>query len=346
MQGVRFVLGALALSACGPAPAAPATSREPPNMTVMATEGAFQEDKGEGNTSGIACLPQQGANRSTCFIVDDEASRILRASISSDRLVAGQELDVRAGVERAFGRPPDDLAQLCERRDPKGFDREAISVAADGYFYLVGSHGCSRSKNRYDAFDFLVTRFRLGADGSVRDLQHSYRLSEALRATPPFGSHFGRRLQAIGDQPSERGLNIEGAVVMGDDLVVGLRAPSLDGKAYLLGVPIAQLFSDAPLSAGRPRELALGLDVGIRDVVALANGDLLVLAGPTEEQDVPFSLYRVTADNGLSWLADVGSPDGKAEAVLVLQESGDSLEIVVLYDLPIGGAPRRYRIAT
>lgn len=343
----KLVFGAAVLVFLGCTPA-PATE---PTLEDMRLEGLLQANKeGGSDASGIACLPAAGADRATCFIVNDEEANLQRASIRNGTLSAGAALEIAAPNDgNTFGVAPDDLAPRCRKEEePESYDREAISVAGDGYIYLVGSHGCSRKKNKYDAYGFLVTRFRLDAGGAAVDVQHSYRLSETLRVTAPFGSYFGRRLQPGDDAPppSQQGLNIEGAVVVGDELLVGLRAPSLNGQAFLVSVPVAGLFSDGSLIPSRTRTLSLGADVGVRDVVSLENGDLLVLAGPTEEQaEVEFSLYRVNAANEARRLASVGRPSAKAEAVLVLQDNAQLLDVVVIYDGPRDGAPRRVLIA-
>lgn len=349
---------------CQP-PAAPpqtgaAAAIELPHTEMTITGGAFDiKEPAEGDLSGLACRPAASPTDWNCLVINDELTTLQLARVDGDTIFPGAPVSLPA-AQTAFGEAPRVVAAgemggvHCPAKDePDEMDWEAISYDA-GYFYVVGSHGCSRNKFRFDHFGFRVTRFRLDEAGVATDAQYSYRLSEALSAAGGAGEHFGGRLQpeAAGGA-RERGLNIEGAVASGNMLLVGLRAPTLSGDAFVIGAPISVLFSGASLLAPLVRRIALTGDaaseVGIRDMALLANGDLLVLGGPTEEQsDVRYGLYRVGADNGVhafGVLAPTTFEGGKAEAVLLRAEDASGLDLVVLFDGPPTGEPRRYRIA-
>ena len=356
-------------AACQPPAAAPQTvaaaTIELPHTEMTIAGGAFdikEPDEGEpaeGDLSGLACRPAVSQTDWNCLVINDELATLQLVRSDGDSIFPGATISLPA-AQTAFGEAPLVVAEgqsggvHCPAKDePDEMDWEAIAYDG-GYFYVVGSHGCSRNKFRFDHFGFRVTRFRLDEAGAVTDVQYSYRLSEALSAADGAGEHFGDRLQpqATGGA-RERGLNIEGAVVSGDTLLVGLRAPALSGDAFVIGAPISVLFASAPLSAPLVRRIALtgdaGSEVGIRDMALLANGDLLVLGGPTEEQaDVRYGLYRVGADNSVhafGVLAPTTFVGGKAEALLLRAEDATGLDLVVLFDGPPTGEPRRYRIA-
>jgi len=89
----------------------------------------------------------------------------------------------------------------------------------------------------------------------------------------PVGAQFGRDLEP-------NGLNLEGLAVVGGVLYAGLRAPSLDGSAYIVSTDVEPLFTPGTPLEPRVIPLALGRDTGIRDLAPLPDGRILVLAGP------------------------------------------------------------------
>src|SRR3954464_2721240 len=92
------------------------------------------------------------------------------------------------------------------------------------------------------------------------------------------------RLARFGRDLEPNGLNLEGLAVVGGMLYAGLRAPSLDGSAFIVSTDVEPLFTpDTPL-VPRVIPLALGRDTGIRDLALLPDGRLLVLAGPAQDQ--------------------------------------------------------------
>ena len=163
------------------------------------------------------------------------------------------------------------------------------------------------------------------------------------------------------------GTNIEGLAVIGDTLYAGLRTPLLpragaaDGArdAVIIPVSVSALFAPggAKLAGAMPApiRLDLGPDAGIRDLAALANGELLVLAGPTLEQaGVPYALRLLRQVDG-AWTIGKAMPVGsaaksakgetaKAETVVILAESAEKLTVLVLYDNVDEAAPTRHEI--
>ena len=166
----------------------------------------------------------------------------------------------------------------------------------------------------------------------------------------PVGAQFGRDLEP-------NGLNLEGLAVVGGVLYAGLRAPSLDGSAYIVSTDVEPLFTpDTPLEP-RVISLALGRDAGIRDLAPLPDGRILVLAGPAQDQpDVDFALFALDLRGGrLTRLATLDDPQGictprpraisgKPEAVLPLGLDEDWLRVLILSDRLPNGAPCEYRV--
>ena len=123
-------------------------------------------------------------------------------------------------------------------------------------------------------------------------------------------------------------------------LFIGLRAPSLDSKAYILRASLADLFAagHAP-SVAVPEVIPVELgpqtaNIGIRDLARF--NDQLVLAGPAQEQDdVSYSLFMVEPRAGkptpVASLPDL-IKDGKrmkAESVTILDAQGGTLRLLI-----------------
>ena len=181
--------------------------------------------------------------------------------------------------------------------------------------------------------------------GDGKPVETTYRLSEVLRAAPTVGPFFAKDLK------TQNGMNIEGIAVSGDALVAGLRAPSIDGKAYLVVASLDRLFgADGSDAIGDVQEiaLALGESTGLRDITTLPDGRLLILAGAAQEQaDLPYSVFvtSLSAPGELKQLAELKRiENGKAEAITVLDSSADTLNVLVMFDEIIDGGARQYKL--
>jgi hypothetical protein len=138
-----------------------------------------------------------------------------------------------------------------------------------------------------------------------------------------------------------------------------LRGPSINGRAFLVRTNIGPLFAngDGPVPSSSTIPVAVPGGTGIRDLARLADGRLLLLLGPAQEQGLPYGLARVEPPSAadvdvpikVETLAElpeiaVGDSVGKAEAIVVLKETAAELEVLVLFDGLKNGAPRRFRI--
>ncbi len=316
------------------------------------------------DSSGIACRPDAGPAVRHCLVVDDERQFIRAARLADGALTfTGAPVPIvrdSGPVDPdVVGSPPAIACGGGKGDKPfDNFDGEGIALAPDGAAYVVGSHGCSRSKDRYAAGSFLLSRLT-PTPGGGWSVRQTYRLAEALRAAPVVGSFVGRSLNQA------NGLNIEGIAVLGGDLLVGLRAPVLNGEAQVVRIPLAPLFASGPLPpVPAPIALPLGADTGIRDLTVTRDGRLLVLAGPAQEQEqeqaVAYTLWLADAETGrarkLAELAPVTTSvpaclkaedratPGKAEGVTILEESPDALRVLVLFDGLCDGEPRLYTL--
>ena len=259
---------------------------------------------------------------------------------------------------------------------PEDGELDAEAAATDGrYFYVAGSHSPRRSdcSARPDS-RHVVRLARDPATGrtlrpgvvkatldtvmgqpSSAGYADSTRLWAIMQAQPELAP-FVAESKCMGDQGA---VNIEGMAVQGERLYFGLRGPVADGMATLLSVDAEALFD--PTGRADPKAVvstvALGAHTGIRDMVAVTGGFLL-LAGPDDERasqkSVDFSVWfwdgRQTPGlpgvaRALATLDTRGvslrscDKEIKPEALTVLRETARGYAVLVLSDgLCDGGA--------
>jgi hypothetical protein len=330
-----------------------------------------KKNKTAKDISGIGCVPPQG-DTYKCLVVNDENKGAQFATIRKDELAAGKFIPL-IGDEaspKALGSPP----RTCKHSgDFDNMDGEGVAYA-EPFFYVVGSHGCSRHGYEFHLSSFILARVRVDAQGRpvdgfggllgkkefFRAVETTYRVSDWLMAAEDVGAFFGNNLE-------KNGLNIEGVAVYGGRIWFGLRAPvtkaSRDGKefekqAFVVGGEVTDLFEsgDKP-SKTKPKVAFFDLDErGIRDLAVLPDGRLLVLAGPINEEKVAFALFVADPDRNTAKL--IGTlPEvqgkakkkkmvlGKAEAVMLLKVAAGSAQAVILFDSLPNGAPHLAKFA-
>jgi hypothetical protein len=306
-----------------------------------------KQGKKAKDVSGIACSATDGLPR-MCLLVDDEAQGAQIVIVKEGEVVAGEFIPL---IDDMFAGEPLEL------------DGEGVGFA-DGSFYVIGSHGHPRDKNKKldkvkDAAKIAasinassqVIRLRfapqaVGEDGGLKaapNITRSAELAKLLAANATLQPFVNQRLD-------ENGLTIEGVAVRNGRLYAAMRAPLLDGnEVAILSVALRALFDGAPAD---PKLDRLGLEAGrgIRDLVAF-DGGFLVLAGPSAEAKGTYSLYFWDGGNKPKPLADLPTltdDDGdqlKAEAVLPLDRSATKLRVLVFFDGAKEGAPRPIEIS-
>jgi hypothetical protein len=281
------------------------------------------------NLSGAACVPTT-PKFTSCLIANDEKKYAQFFSIDGTTLT------------------PRKLIRLSdEKKDP---DAEGVAYA-DGFFYVTGSHGRSRHSDSDNDSSYVVFRIPVDPasglpksepDGeNVVGVESSSRLRKALRKAETIKDFF--------DEPlAEGGINIEGIAVGSGRMHLGLRGPSVNGKAFVLSVDADAVFTESRDLAAKVTPLALGPDTGIRDLAAVSNG-VLILAGPTRDEQVPYSVWFWDAASATATplrmldLAGV-DPGAKAEILLPLEEDGTSVRVLVMFDGLENGGAMSFRI--
>jgi hypothetical protein len=334
--------------------------------------GDFKGKKGASavDLSGVACMPPRADGSRLCLFVNDESRHAQFGVFAKGTITPGDVLPLigKEPSDATFGTPPETECPVNEGKFGE-FDGEGVAYAAP-YFYVVGSHGCSREGAEFRLSSFMLARIRVdaegrpaGADGQPLALDEwqeavetTYRLSDYLAKADKVSGFFGKSLDE-----TEMGLNIEGLAVDGDRLLVGLRAPALGDAAYLVTADIADLFRPGKGAAkGKPEVLPvkLGKTMGIRDLASLPDGRLLVLAGSAQKQLLPYRLFLVEPGKRgkpklLAELEPVKGGEAedeeepvpaKAEAVTVLSADAGELRVLILFDGVENGAPREMRL--
>ena len=340
------------------------------SLVPMSVDGGFagaEDDCLAKDISGMSCVPLQGDTRN-CLVINDENKGAQFAAIRNDRIAVGKFISLigDAPDPNTFGTPPDEKCNKVDDFD--NLDGEGVAYAAP-FYYVVGSHGCSRKKGKFRLSSFILARIRVDAQGRPIDpsgrqleekefssaVQTTYRVSDWLKASAVVAGFFAKELEKEG----ANGLNIEGVAVEGDRIWFGLRAPVTpdkrkpgagENRAFIVGGRVDDLFSKNASNAA-PSLSSFDLsNLGIRDLAVLPDKRLLVLAGVAHGPKLPPSrLYVVDLAKEtikpIGTLADVQLQvgkemvTGKAEGVTLLEVVGGSARAVILFDSLPNGSP-------
>jgi Protein of unknown function (DUF3616) len=293
--------------------------------------------------SGLACGPAVGAAQ-PCLIIDDESQGAQLVILSEGLIRAGDTIRLNRDM---LGSKPLEL------------DAEGVAFA-DGFFYVVGSHGRPRNEDGKPEAEVkartLATRHLYRIDLSKAEID----LKTGTMSAAPFVVESASlvpyvkadsRLAAADIPLSENGLTIEGLAVRGATLTLGFRGPSTGEAAIVLDIPLSALFG-RKAGQGKAQALALGTDTsgkarGVRDLSVAGDG-FVGIAGPvTDPADQAYAIQR--GDYALFWWDGRSAPvlrdlDGygvrtKPEAIMPLRIDGQKLRALLLFDGPLNGMP-------
>jgi hypothetical protein len=165
-------------------------------LKPLKVSGDF-EGKGKKSAvdiSGMSC-PESMAETGTCLLVNDENKNAQFATFKDrdhkkDKLTVGDTVTLigDAPDPKTLGRGPEGI---CAQDDGfKDLDGEGVAYAKP-YFYVVGSHGCSRSKGVFRLSSFILARFDPAHPDQVTS---TYRVSDLLKASDKVSPFFGKNL--------------------------------------------------------------------------------------------------------------------------------------------------------
>ncbi len=318
-----------------------------PNGGVWDTGAGFkfslgdkQARKTRRSLSGVACN-LNAADERVCLMAFDEGTQARYATLGTNKLVPDPQVVILA---------------------PGRSELDTEAAATDGHYtYVTGSHSAKRSDCSSNPASRHV--FRLTVDPvtgrTVPGLTlESNRLWEVMATVPVLKDHVGER-QCLGAEAGQQGINIEGLAVRNDRLYFGFRGPVIDGESWVLSADAAALFGSGDATPQLIR-LALGANRGIRDMVAVKDGFLL-LAGPDDGQANRGVAWTISLWDGKSSAARVTPQtlatldlrtvalracdiELKPEAITVLKENPQNYQVLVLSDGMCDGGPLSFTV--
>ena len=343
------------------------TLASPVRTLVLDFNGAQEQQAAEAIQTDLSAIAWHGE---FLWLASDETASIERLRNQHGDVYGDHQSFSLAALLPLPGRPNDEI------------DIEGIHIE-EGYLWIVGSHSLTRRKpkdnhtgrqilSRLGRLRFSPNRCLVGRvpltvdqDGAPIPCGRTVDRYAAWIAMDREGSdlyrelqndeHIGRFVHVPG---KENGLDVEGMVVAGDRIFLGLRGPVLRGWAIILELQIAGTDDNGTLLLDRSGEsgtsyqkrfLDLG-GLGIRDL-AVRGRDLLILAGPTMDLSGPVSVFlwpsgidsdrAVMSRRRLRRVLDLPFGDGcdHAEGLSLFGNDPAGRDLLVAYDSP--GPDRR-----
>ena len=273
----------------------------------------FQEDK---DLSGMASW--DGVH---CLVCSDELRIIQTGVISGNGITGGPAITLLSG-------------------DGKEVDAEGVTVArGEGCYYVTGSHGVGKKSGEMQTSRCTVFRVPVNAGtGEPTGAVQAGSLLPWVQGNSVLGASAGQSLQA-------NGFNIEGLAHKGGKLWFGVRAPNLNGDAFVIEATPGSLFGGSPQASLHRMKVGPGL--GIREIAALKDGFLIVTGAAASDvgRDESFALWFWNPGGGARFIGEIPDPAGKAEGLYILDDAADHVDVLVIFDGVAGGAPKAYRVA-
>src|SRR5258705_2596209 len=238
-----------------------------------------QNTKKSKGVSGMACATAYGFPRAL-LVIDDNMQEAQFVTVKDGEIVAG---DVIPLIDNSFEGKPLEL------------DGEGVAYA-DGFFYVIGSHGHPRDSNhRLDpdkdaariaaqiAASSQIVRFRSDGARATGPVERTAKLRALIAQQPDLRRYRDQRLE-------NNGLTIEGIAVWRGRILVGFRGPALKGgRTAVLSVAGDGVFGKAAPDPHLYR-LPPGEGIAVRDLAALVKRAFL-LSGPLAGGPRPFGIF-------------------------------------------------------
>jgi hypothetical protein len=342
-----FVAALFVAAALSAAPASAQPEIFPTAGITWTVQPAFgQNGEGRDNVSGATCVTIPLVARTPCLVVNDSTNFAQIFSVVGTTIRPGSVVGITSP-------PPPGTLAFSPNIEGAGHD--------DRFFYVVSSRGPAGSPGQPDT-SFLVARFAFDAGTppvppppvpfasgtTVGGIQISDRIRTALAAGIPVPDLAGQQLDRTNAE-------IEGLAVKERQarpapertLHLGFRAPVLGGKAFIVSALVDNVFATSDALNPTVTALALGNNVGIRDLAAVSDG-LVILAGPGRGLTERTSLFHWNDTTGqLSQLGIIAEPANRsnAEALLVLQEDPEFIRFLLMFDGVQNGGPLEYFVS-
>ena len=331
------ILAAAAAASLLLACSAPARPPIPPSgWTIESTPSPWKLQGFEGNLdlSAIASLDGQSV------------------LVGSDELIAVQPGRLIPATGLIQAQP---LLPLIPNPSGQQLEIDIEGIAADPAnhcYYITGSHGVGKKKGEFDENRAAV--FQIPCDPTTNQPQPQNikraSLLPWLAQNPTFRDHIKQPLQ-------RNGFNIEGLAFRDGKLFFGVRGPNLQAQTFVIETPAAALFT-SPLPDCTLHSLPVGPDRGIRELVALRDGFIVITGNASAEATKKFPvaqtrmadkvfdvfLWRPGQEPALSSIGVLPRPQGKAEGILLLEDAPNHADLLVLFDGAADGGAQSYRL--
>ncbi len=254
-----------------------------------------------------------------------------------------------------------------DKENGEEMDIEGIAVE-EPFLYVLGSHSARRSRVKDDkSFRDNEKSFRDSKIVSEKSRDRIYRIKLDTQGRPIGGNarHIGLR-RLIDDHPvlktfsgipgKENGIDMEGIAVKDGTLYLGFRGPVFR-EGY---VPVLTLDFADPEETAELLFVRLG-GRGIRSLARVSDG-FLIVAGPMGDGPESYTLShwdgqsmipgegrRPSKIGQVRPLGEIRPPEdggntGKAEGLVVLGESEESYDLVIVYDGMTTNAAERFQV--
>ncbi len=304
-------------------------------MEILPAEWHLAGFENSLDLSGIAA-----ANPRQCLVGSDESFYV-------------QPGEIDAAKKRIESRRPVALAPEAAGRTDVEVDIEGVAfVPEEQAYYVVGSHGLGKKKGDFQPERHAVYRVPVEPRTGVVKKEGIRRASLLpwIRETPLLAPHLRQPLQ-------QNGLNIEGLAASGGKLFFGLRAPNKDGRGLVIELAPAELFGRTPREL-KVHEISIPEGRGIREIAAVRGGFILLSGNASaeaskkipetraKEPDTRFEVYFWSSGPTAEPvnLGDLPENGGKAEGLLLLEDTPDHADMLVVFDGLPGGEPLLIRL--
>ena len=228
-------------------------------------DDAFKQSR---NMSGLLCPEPDW-----CLMVADEKRgfhrlKVTRAADGTPSISHDAVLDL--------GEPSKQFAEAHGLKGKlKEYDLEAVA-SIGGKVYFVGSHARKRKSGKYNAGAHLVAVASLADLKSGTQIKAEWAcLDKLFQADDVLSKAWDRQLQC-------GGLNVEGATIFGDELLIGVRSPTqgTDGGnpgCFVVATPVAGLLAE---DFSKARRIVLPLEkpfIGIRAMATDKDRVMLII---------------------------------------------------------------------
>jgi hypothetical protein len=323
------IVAAIALTSFLP----PAKARGEWTMEILDQEWHLAGFENSLDLSGIAA-----ATANQVLVGSDESFYIQPGTLQPDKH--------RIESQRPIALPVESGRKKAE------IDIEGVAWCKEVHsYYVVGSHGLGKKKADFQVERHAVYQIPVDPEsGRIRkDAIRRTSLLPWIEKTPLLAPYLKKPLQ-------QNGFNIEGLTSSNGRLYIGLRAPNKSGNGVVIDLAAVDLFNGKPTPLVCHR-VDIGEGRGIREIAAVRGGFILVTGNASAESSkkIPDTL-AVEPDNRFElrfWngknpssriIGSLPRNEGKAEALLLLSDTDEHVELLVIFDGLPGGQPLAIRL--